>query len=141
MQFLQPGTQPTRVLGPSEICRIAGHVDRHALLEHVERPAQHCIVDVRVDLAQRCLPLTERLVEVGVEQLVEQPSIPHLGQGHGGPIEQRLPQPGQGLTRRGLVGQVEGGRVQQIGPTEGPVDIKVGGGAHSVLPDRLESAA
>ena len=67
MQLVQPGAQPACVFGPSsEIGRITGHVDRHALLEHVERPAEHCVEDVSVVLAQGRLPLAERLVEVGV---------------------------------------------------------------------------
>ena len=69
MQFVQPGTQPARVSDPYEICRIAGHVDRHALLEHVERPAEHCVEDVRVVLAQQSPPLVEGIVEVGGGQL------------------------------------------------------------------------
>ena len=69
MQLVQPGAQPTSVSDPYEICRIAGHVDRHALLEHVERPAQHCVEDVRVLLVQRRLPFVESLVEVSRGQL------------------------------------------------------------------------
>ena len=66
MQLVQPGTQPANVSDPYEIRRIAGHVDRHALLEHVELPAEHCVEDVSVVLAQGRLPLAERLMEVGV---------------------------------------------------------------------------
>ena len=66
MQLVQPGTQSTNVIDPSEIYCIAGYVDRHALLEHVERPAEHCVEDVSVVLAQGRLPLAERLMEVGV---------------------------------------------------------------------------
>ena len=69
MQLVQPGTQPANVSDPYEIRRIAGHVDRHALLEHVERPAEHCVEDVAVVLAQRRLPFVEGLVEVGRRQL------------------------------------------------------------------------
>ena len=62
------------------------------------------------------------------EQLVEPAAIEHLGQRHAGPAERGAREHAEAAQRVGLVGEVEDGRVQQVGAHQGAVDVEEAGG-------------